>query len=326
MTCVRMIAAVGERPLDQRGLRRGAAAPRAAAPPPSSPPPGPAPGPPPRKRPARPASRTPGARSAAPPAGAPRWCFRASPWAWCRSCMTIGAARGLEFAAVVARLGKSLSLFGMGGARARRLWWGLAVAGLALAAAPRRARVAAPLRARSGAEPRRDPRRQDGPLRLRRPRAQVVAGTFHGSATFDPDRIDGLGGRPDHRRGRAARDRPGRAGRRRPQGPGRDGRARPASTPVGFRPFASSPLRVAGAGAAGARGARPRAAGPADAARGDPPADAAGPPGGRGRHLEATGQDDAAPDRLRHHAHLQGRRGQGEGRADVVWRFHGAAR
>ena len=78
----------------------------------------------------------------------------------------------------------------MRGVRARRLWWGLAVAGLALAAAPI-----------ARAAPRRytlDPAQsrvvihvgKTGLFGFAGHEHQVVAGTFRGSATFDPDRID----------------------------------------------------------------------------------------------------------------------------------------
>lgn len=97
---------------------------------------------------------------------------------------------GLEFAAVVASLGKSLSLFGMGGARARRLWWGLAVAGLALAAAPL-ARASPRHYALDPAQSRVEIQvGKTGLFGFAGHEHQVIAGTFHGSATFDPDRIE----------------------------------------------------------------------------------------------------------------------------------------
>jgi polyisoprenoid-binding protein YceI len=78
----------------------------------------------------------------------------------------------------------------MRGVRARRSWWGLAVAGLALAAAPV-ARAAPRHYALDPAQSRVEIHvGKTGLFGFAGHEHQVVAGTFRGSVTFDPARID----------------------------------------------------------------------------------------------------------------------------------------
>ena len=146
---------------------------------------------------------------------------------------------------------------------------------------------------------------------------QVVAGTFRGTATFDPERL-----------AQSSVDLTFDAGALRVTGKGeppedvpqvQSTMVSPTCLDAGRFPtirFVSS--SVAAAGAAGPSGGDLRPARRAHAPWRHPSPHHPRPPRRHRPDAGGDGSDDAEADRLRDYAHLQGGRGEGEGRADAL--------